>query len=79
MPWGSKWAANLCALPSWVGDRCNDVPFLLGGYGTRKAGRSDQLVDGKRENWTSDIKVVKATVEFLQSTGRLEYNHAPDD
>ncbi|PSK37231.1 hypothetical protein B9Z65_1973 [Elsinoe australis] len=34
---------------------------------------------GKRENWTPDIKVVKATIEFLQSTGRLEYKHMPDD
>jgi hypothetical protein len=44
-----------------VDDRCNDVAFLLGGYGTRKIKQSDQLLDGKRENWKPDIKVVKAT------------------
>ena len=74
-----RWSDERNILRESVGDRCNDVPFLLGGYGTRKVGQSDQLLDGKRENWAPDIKVVKATVEFLQSTGRLEYNHAPDD
>jgi ribonuclease HI len=74
-----RWSDERKILRESVGDRCNDVPFLLGGYGTRKVGQSDQLLDGKRENWAPDIKVVKAIVEFLQSTGRLEYNYAPDD
>jgi ribonuclease HI len=71
-----RWTDERKTLRDSVGDRCNDVPFLLGGYGTRKVGQS---VDGKRENWTPDIKVAKATVEFLQSTGRLEYNSTRDD
>jgi hypothetical protein len=33
----------------------------------------------EREDWSPNIRVVKATVEFLHSTGRLEYNHTPDD
>jgi len=74
-----RWTDGRRTLRESVGDRCNDVPFLLGGYGSRKVGQSDQLLDGKRGNWKPDIKVVKATVEFLQSTGRLEYNRTPDD
>jgi hypothetical protein len=74
-----RWTDERKTLRESVGDRCNDVLFSLVGYGTRKVGQSDQRLDGKRENWTADIKIVKATVEFFQSTGRLEYNHRPDD
>lgn len=74
-----NWADQRRTLRESVGDRCNDVPFLLGGYGTRKVGQSDQLLDGKRENWAPDIKVVKATIEFLQSTGRFEYTRVLND
>jgi hypothetical protein len=75
-----RWTDQRRALRTLVGDRCNDVPFLLGGHGRRKVGQSDQLLDGKEENWKPDIKVVKAKIEFLESTGHLEYNkHVTDD
>jgi ribonuclease HI len=74
-----RWAEHREILRDTAGDRCNDVPFLLGGYGTRKERQSDRLLDGKRENWKPDIKVVKATIEFLQKTGRLEYTHYERD
>jgi ribonuclease HI len=74
-----RWAADRKILRDTVGDRCNDVPFLLGGYGTRKEGQSDRLLDGKREKWKPDVKVVKATIEFLQKTGRLEYSRTQEE
>ena len=69
-----KWTEERKYLRKSVGDRCNDVPFLLGGYRTRKDRQSDRLLDGQREKWKPDIKVVKATIEFLRRTGRLEYS-----
>jgi hypothetical protein len=35
--------------------------------------RTRQLLDGPKEKWKSDVKVVKATTRFLEKTGRLTY------
>lgn len=73
-----RWTEERRNLRESVGNRYNDVVFLLGSYGTRRTGQSDQLLDGKREKWKPDIKFVKVIVEFLQSTGRSKYNRGPD-
>jgi hypothetical protein len=31
------------------------------------------LVDGLRDKWKPDLKVVKTTIRFLEKTGRLTY------
>jgi hypothetical protein len=49
--------------------------FFLGGYETGKYGQSGRLLDGQREKWKPDIEVVKATIEFLRRTSRLEHSH----
>jgi hypothetical protein len=54
-----------------AGDRWGDVPYLLGGWGTRKDVRTGQLLDGLKEKWKPDLAVVKATIRFLEKTGRL--------
>ena len=48
------------------------MPFLLGGWGIKKNSKG-QLVDGPRDKWKPDLKVVKATIHFLEQTGRLTY------
>jgi hypothetical protein len=53
-------------------------PYLLGGWGSRKDVRTGQLLDGHKEKWKSDIEVVKATVQFLEKTGRLTYQPEAD-
>jgi hypothetical protein len=35
--------------------------------------RTGQLLDGPKEKWEPDIAVVKATIRFLEKTGRLTY------
>ena len=47
------------------------MPYLLGGWGTRKDVRTGQLLDGPKEEWKPDLAVVKATIRFLEKTGRL--------
>jgi hypothetical protein len=32
-----------------------------------------QLVDWPKEKWRPDLEVVKATIRFLEQTGRLDY------
>jgi hypothetical protein len=55
------------------GERGGDLSYLLGGWGKRKEATTGKLVDGEKKKWKSDIKVVKATVQSLQETGRLTY------
>jgi hypothetical protein len=69
----SRWAAKRGELLATVGDRPGDVPYLLGGYGSKKDIRTGQLLDGPKEKWKPDLVVVKATIRFLEKTGRLTY------
>jgi hypothetical protein len=40
--------------------------------------RTGQLLDSPKEKWKSDIEVVKATIRFLEKTGRLTYQLEAD-
>jgi hypothetical protein len=40
----------------------------------KKRNSKGQLVDGPKEKWRPDLEVVKATVWFLEHTGRLNYH-----
>jgi len=53
--------------------RAGDVPFLLGGWEIKKDSKG-QFVDGPRDKWKPDLKVVKATIRFLEQTRRLTYH-----
>jgi len=68
-----RWTDERRELRKTVGARLGDVPYLLGGWGSRKDVRTGQLLDGPKEKWKSDIEVVKATIRFLEKTGRLTY------
>jgi len=52
-------------------DRLNDVSFLLGGWSARREWRTGKPVDGDIVKWRPNLAVVKATVQFLQSTKQL--------
>jgi ribonuclease HI len=67
------WAIQRRVLQAVAGDRQGDVSHLLGGWGQRKDPSSGKLLDGEKESWKPDLTVVKATVQFLQETGRLTY------
>jgi ribonuclease HI len=59
------------ALREAAGDRWGDASYLLGGWSGRKDARTGKLVDGPRESWKPDLRVVKASIRFLYQTGRL--------
>jgi ribonuclease HI len=67
------WATQRRTLQAVAGDRQGDVSYLLGGWGKRKDPTSGRLLDGEKGSWKPDLTVVKATVQFLQETGRLTY------
>jgi len=47
-----------------AGDRWGDASYLLGGWSGRKDARTGKLVDGPRESWKPDLKVVRASIRF---------------
>ena len=67
-----RWAEERRELQVVAKERAGDVPFLLGGWGPKKNSKG-QLVDGPKEKWRPDLEVVKATIRFLEQTGRLDY------
>jgi ribonuclease HI len=75
----SLWAVQRKTLRAIAGDRWGDIPYLLGGWGRRKDPDSGKLLDGERENWKPNLTVVKATVQYLQETGRLTYQPEEGD
>ena len=60
-----RWSTQRQTFREKVGDRATDLPFILGAY------ESPQK-DGPLEKWTPNTKAVKATIEFIQATGRLD-------
>jgi hypothetical protein len=68
-----RWTDERRELRESVGDRSGDVSYLLGGWGSRKNVRTGQFVDGPKEKWKPDMEVVKATIWYLEKTGRLTY------
>jgi hypothetical protein len=68
----TRWAEERRELRIVVKQRAGDASFLLGGWG-KKQDCKGQLVDGPKEKWRPDLEVVKATIRFLQHTGRLDY------
>jgi hypothetical protein len=59
------------ALREAAGDRWGDVSYLLRGWSGRKDVLTGKFVDGPRESWRPDLKVVRASIRFLYQTGRL--------
>ena len=66
-----RYAEARKALREAAGDRWGDASYLLGGWSGRKDVRTGKFVDGPRESWKPDLKVVKASIRFLYQTGRL--------
>ena len=66
-----RWAAARVELQVAAGDRWGEVSYLLGGWGGKKHWETGEPVDGPREKWKPDVRLVQHTIRFLQQTGRL--------
>ena len=61
----ARWAEERTRFKDEIGPRFNELSYLLGGY-------QDEAKDGELAKWSPDMNVVRRTIEFVQSTGRLE-------
>jgi hypothetical protein len=68
------WTAIRAELQAAAGDRWGDVSYLLGGWRLKKHWETGEPLDGPKEKWKPDLKVVKQTIRFLQHTGRLAHS-----
>jgi hypothetical protein len=73
-----RWKAERRELREAIGARSGDVPYLLGGWGSRKDMRTGQLLDGPKEKWKPDMEAVKATIRFPGKTGRFSHQQTAD-
>jgi hypothetical protein len=45
---------------------------MLGGHIERKDWKTGKQIDGEKSKWRPNIQMVKATISFLQQTGRMK-------
>ena len=55
-----------------MADRWGDLTYALGGWSGRRDRGTDQYVDGAREKWKPNTKVVKAVIHFVMATKRFQ-------
>ena len=65
------WQQARRTLRQKVGDRWGDMSYMLGGWGDRIDRSSKKLVDGPKDRWKPNAKVVGAVIDYVNSTGRL--------
>lgn len=67
----AQWRDLRRELVAEAGTRWGDISFLLGGWNGWGDQHTRKPVDGPKEKWKPNLAVVKATIQFLQKTGRL--------
>jgi hypothetical protein len=55
-----------------MANRWGDLAYALGGWSGRRDGRNGRFVDGPRENWKPNLKIIKAVIQFVMKTGRFQ-------
>jgi len=73
------WKGERRLLREVAGERYSDISFLLGGWSARRVWYTGQPIDGERAKWKPNLQVVKAAVEFMQKTGRMENTERGDE
>jgi hypothetical protein len=67
-----RWAGYRTELRTVAGTRWGDLSYMLGGYTERKDWKTGKQIDGEKSKWRPNIQMVKATISFLQQTGRMK-------
>lgn len=55
-----------------LGSRWTDLPYTLGAWSGRRDGATGKLVDGPRKQWKPNRAVLKAVIQFVKATQRLQ-------
>ena len=66
-----QWIELRQHLRSALGGRWADVSYALGGWSDRRD-RAGKLIDGRKDKWEPNIGVLKAVVQFVKATERLQ-------
>jgi hypothetical protein len=53
-------------------DRWGDLAYALGGWSGRRDGRTSKLMDGARERWKPNMKVLMAVIQYVKGTKRFQ-------
>jgi len=72
-----RWRQQRAKLQKQHGRWFGELSHALGGYSSRQVG--GQSIDGPVEQWKADMEAVRATIEFVKSTGRLQPNVADEE
>ncbi|KAL2356362.1 hypothetical protein BJ546DRAFT_802638, partial [Cryomyces antarcticus] len=67
----SKWEHLRSSMRAAHGSRYGDLSYALGGY-------KDTAQDGELSKWKPGLKAVRATIEFVLATKRLDYMPSRD-
>ena len=67
-----KWRSERTNLRETMADRWGDLAYALGGWSGRRDERTSRFVDGPREKWKPNLKVIKATIQYVMKTGRFQ-------
>jgi hypothetical protein len=65
-----RWKTEREPLRKAAGTRWGDLSYMLGGR-CEQVTPDGQPLDGPRDSWTPDIEIVRETIKFALSTGRL--------
>jgi hypothetical protein len=55
-----------------AGARWGDISYMRGGYSERKDQNTGKQIEGDKGKWKPNHNMVKATINFLQLTGRMK-------
>jgi hypothetical protein len=67
-----KWRSERSKLRETMADRWGDLAYALGGWSGRRDGRTSKFVDGARERWKPDMKVLRAVIQYVKDTKRFQ-------
>jgi hypothetical protein len=67
-----KWRNERNKLRETIADRWGDLAYDLGGWSGRKDMGTGKSVDGARERWKSNMKVLRAVIEYVKDTKRFQ-------
>jgi hypothetical protein len=68
----SLWDSPRQELQQVLGDRRSDLSYALGGWSGRIERRTGKHFDGNRDQWKPKITAIKAVIQFVKATGRLQ-------
>ena len=67
-----RWVNERQDLRHILQDRWADLSYTLGGWSSRKDTINGKLIDGRKDQWKPNITVLRAVIQFVKATQRLQ-------